>query len=245
MRHCGIGAALIFGLLGSIGCTTFARAQSAPDPDAAAPFGAPMDDQQVFVHALLNQFEVRAGDGVGSFRWDGEAWAGTDANRLVIRSEGFVTAGAVGDGEHELLYAHPVSTFFDLQAGVRYDLDALPGRGWAALGIEGLAPYFLKVSATAYASDGGHFAGKVTGSCEELLTQRLILEPQVELNAYSRPDAARDVAAGVSQIDAGVRLRYEVRRKFAPYLGVTYERTLGNAGHRNGVRAAAGLRLWL
>jgi copper resistance protein B len=244
MRHSGIGTALIVGLLGGIGYATFAQAQSAPDPDAAAPFGAPLDDQQLFEHAQLNQFELRAGDGGDSFRWDGEAWAGTDANRLVIKSEGFVRAGAVEDGQHELLYAHPISAFFDLQAGVRYDLDALPSRGWAALGIEGLAPYFFKVAATAYASDGRHLAAKVTGSDEVLLTQRLIFEPQVELNAYSRPDSARDVAAGVSQIDAGVRLRYEVRRKFAPYLGVTYQRVLGNAGHLNGVRAAAGLRLW-
>jgi copper resistance protein B len=244
MRRFGIGAALILGF-GSIACGPYAQAQSAPDPNAAAPFGAAMDDQQVFVHAQLDQFELRAGDGVGSFRWEGEAWAGTDANRLVIKSEGFVTAGVTEDGEHELLYAHPLSTFFDLQAGVRYDLDALPSRGWAALGVAGLAPYFLKVSATAYASDGGHFAARLTGSCEERLTQRLILEPQVELNAYSRSDAARDVAAGLSDIDAGVRLRYEVGRKFAPYLGVTYERLLGNAGHATGLRAAAGFRLWL
>jgi copper resistance protein B len=244
MRRPGIGAALIFGFIGSMGCATFARAQSTPDPTAAAPFGAPLDDQQVFVHAQLDQFELRAGDGAGSFRWDGEGWTGTDANRLVIKTEGFVTAGTTVDGEHQLLYARPISSFFDLQVGVRYDLDALPSRGWAAVGVEGLAPLFFKVSATAYASDGGHFAAKVTGSSEQLLTQRLILEPQVELNAYSRPDPARDVAAGVSDIDAGLRLRYEVRRKFAPYLGVTYERLLLNAGHTHGVRAAAGLRLW-
>jgi copper resistance protein B len=203
-----------------------------------------MDDQQVFVHAQLDQFELRAGDGPDSFRWDGEAWAGNDTNRLVIKSEGFVTAGALEQGTHELLYAHPISSYFDLQAGVRYDLNALPSRGWAALGIEGLAPYFIKVAATVYVSDDGHVAAKVTAAGEELLTQRLILEPQIELNAYSRPDAPRDVAAGLSDIDAGLRLRYEVRRKFAPYVGVTYERVVVNAGRTQGLRAAVGFRLW-
>ena len=121
----------------------------------------------------------------------------------------------------------------------------LPGRGWAAFGVEGLAPYFIKVAATAYASDAGHLAAKVTASWEASLTQRLIIEPQIELNAYSRPDAARDVAAGVSDIDAGIRLRYEVRRKFAPYAGIAYERRLGPVPRLNAVRAAAGLRVWL
>jgi copper resistance protein B len=236
---------LLLAIGGCAGYSAIAPAQTVPDQDAAAPFGAPLDDQRVYLHAQLDQFEMRVGDAGSSFRWDGEAWAGGDTNRLVIRSEGFVTDGASQEGEHELLYDRPFSSYFDLQAGVRYDLDALPGRGWAAFGVEGLAPYFIKVAATAYASDAGHLAAKVTASWEASLTQRLIIEPQIELNAYSRPDAARDVAAGVSDIDAGIRLRYEVRRKFAPYAGIAYERRLGPVPRLNAVRAAAGLRVWL
>jgi copper resistance protein B len=154
-----------------------------------------------------------------------------------------------------LLYDRPISPFFDLQGGVRYDLDSLAGRGWAALGIEGLAPYLFELSATLYASDAGHFAAKVQADYDELLTQRLILQPLIEINAYSRPDSARDVGSGFSDIDAGLRLRYEISRKFAPYLGVTYQRAYGpgvraglpafDRGPQEAWRLAIGARLWL
>ena len=206
--------------------------------DAAAPFGMPDMDDRVYVHALFDELEGLFGGGDPTLRWEGEAWAGTDSGRLWFKSEGQLLNGRVQSGDHELLYARPVSEFFDLQAGVRYDLDSAAGRGWGALGIEGVAPYLFDVSATVYASDGGHFAARMKFSRELLLTQRLVLTPGVELNAYSRADPARDVASGVSEIEAGLRLRYEISRKFAPYAGLVYER-----GSR-GWRAAAGVRAW-
>ena len=224
------------------------RAQEAVD--AAAPFGPPVDDDRVYMHALLDEFEGRFDGGTDpALRWEGEAWVGTDTNRLWFKSEGQVLDGQVRDGDQELLYARPLSAYFDLQAGVRYDLDSVPGRGWAAFGVEGLTPYFFNVSATAYASDGGHFAARVQASWDLLLTQRLILQPEVELNAYSKVDPARDVGSGVSNLEAGLRLRYEISRKFAPYAGVVYERVRGPdpaEGYGSGGtwRLSAGLRTW-
>ena len=220
----------------------------------AAPFGAPVGDERIYMHALLDQFEYRAGDGASLSRWDGEAWVGTDSSRLLIRSEGEVAPhGQVTDGQHEALYDRPITSFFDLQAGVRADLDSAAGRTWAALGIAGLAPQFVQVAATAYASDGGHFAVKLHASYDELLTQRWILQPELEVNAYSHNDPARRIGSGVADLDAGLRLRYEIRRKFAPYFGVGYERTF--AGTARYVRAAGqpvgalrillGVRAWL
>jgi copper resistance protein B len=223
------------------------------DPNAAAPFGAPVNDERVFAHGQLDEFEGRIGDGNSSFRWDGEAWLGTDANRLWLKSEGFAVNGATEDGQHELLYAHPISTYFDLQAGARYDLDSSAGRGWAAIGVEGLAPQFFKVSATAYLRDAGHVAAKLTGSYEMLLTQRLILEPLVELDWYSQADPQRQIGAGLSELDTGLRLRYEIVRKFAPYIGVTYNRKFGGSATfarasvepAEALQVALGLRMWL
>ncbi|HEY2662145.1 MAG TPA: copper resistance protein B, partial [Caulobacteraceae bacterium] len=194
-------------------------------PTEAAPFGSPVDDQRVYIHAALEQLDSRVtGDGA-DLRWMGEGWIGTDSNRLWIKSEGQLDRhGQVSDGQLELLYDRPISPYFDVQAGARFDLDSRPGRGWAALGVEGLAPYRIYVAATGYLGDGGRAAAKLEASYDLLLTQRLILSPQGEVNLYSRADPIRHIGAGVSQLDAGLRLRYEITRKFAPYIGVAIER---------------------
>ena len=107
------------------------------DPGSATPFGAVVDDQRTYVHGLLEEFEGRLGADDG-FRWEGEGWAGGDFNRLWLKTEGEATRGRVEDGQQELFYDRPVTTYFDLQAGGRYDLDSGRGRGWGALGDRGV-----------------------------------------------------------------------------------------------------------
>lgn len=242
--------ALIAGLAGG------AQAQMSHDgsttaPTEAAQFGAPVDDQHVFYHALLNQLEGRFGAS-SSLRWSGEAWAGTDEHRVWLRSEGKLSNGEVDDGQQELFYGRPISTYFNAMLGARYDLDSLPGRGWGAVGIEGLAPLFFRVAATAYVGGDGHLAAKLEGSYDLLITQRLILQPQIEMNFYSLDDPARRIGSGLSEIDAGLRLRYEITRKFAPYVGVTYAGKYGGTAAfardsgtpTDEVRFAFGVRAW-
>lgn len=189
---------------------------------------APMMGSGIFVHGLLDQFEGRLGGSNGEFRWDGQAWIGSDYDKLWIKSEGIVQGnGSVSDGDHEFLYDRAISTYFDLQAGLRSDIDSRPTRNWAAFGVQGLAPLFFDLEATAYVSGEGHLAGRVQASYDLLITQRLILQPEVELNVYSKPDPARLVGAGFSDIDTGLRLRYEISRTFAPYIGVVYQGSFG------------------
>lgn len=224
-----------------------ARAQATADAGHAPH----MLDDAIFAHAVLNQLEGRFGNG-SSFRWSGEGWVGTDENRLLLRSEGRVSDGQVDDGIQELLYSRAVSTYFNAQVGARYDLDSLPGRGWGAIGVEGLAPQFFRVAATGYVSGGGHLAAKLEGSIDFLITQRLILQPQIELNFYTRDDPVRHVGAGLSELDAGLRLRYEITRQFAPYIGLTYLGQYGATaryvrdagGEPQQLRFTAGVRLW-
>ena len=220
-------------------------------PTEAAPFGSPVDDQHVWFHAILDQAEGRLG-AEDNFHWDAEAWMGTDTHRLWLKSEGELGNGEVDEGEHEILYARPISTYFDVQAGARFDIDARPGRAWAALGVEGLAPNFFHVTATAYASDRGHFAAKFKASYDLLVTQRLILQPSVDVDLYSKVDPKRGVGSGFSALDIGLRLRYEVTRKFAPYIGLTYEKKLGQRGslaalegeRTDLMRVVLGIRSW-
>ncbi len=242
--------------------TANAHAQNKPPLNdnqlqGASPYGNPIEDDRIYGHVLLDQFEQRFGGGGKApyQRWDGQAWIGNDFHRLWIKSEGRVNAdgeGKVGDGKTELLYDRPITPFFDLQAGVRYDLDSKPGRTWAALGIQGLAVGRWNVSATTYVGGNGRLALNTNASYDYFITQRLVLQPQFETNWYSKEDYARRVGSGLSDIDSGLRLRYEVSRKFAPYIGVTYQKWFGNTAdirQANGsptrdFRATVGIRMW-
>ena len=208
---------------------------------------------QIYSHAVLDQFEGRLGSGGGTFRWDGQGWVGGDYDKLLVRSEGFASGnGTVAYGDHELLYDRAISSYFDLQAGLRSDIDSLATRNWAAFGVQGLAPLFFELEATGYVSDAGHLAARFQVSYDLLLTQRLILQPEVELNLYSKADPDRKVGAGLSDIDAGLRLRYELTRKFAPYLGVTYAGQFGGTADlarrasdsTSDIRLVVGIRSW-
>jgi copper resistance protein B len=217
-------------------------------------FGPAMMDNQVFAHGVLDQFEGRTSGSNSQLRWDGEGWIGTDTNRLWLKSEGFSDNATVSDGDHEALYDRPIPRmrYFDAQLGVRADLDSGPARAWAALGIEGLAPYFFEFAPTLYVRDRGNVAGRLTSSYDLLLSQRWIVQPEAELNLYSKDDPGRRIGSGLSDLDAGVRLRYEVRRKLGPYIGFAYTRTYGNTANyarqaresTSDPRFVFGLRLW-
>ncbi len=197
------------------------NAPSLTAPNTMQPMA--MMDDAIFVHGVLDQAEGRWNGRNTAFRYDGQAWAGTDENKIWVKSEGLASAnGRFIDGQHEILYDRAISSYFDLQAGVRVDLDNDVTRTWAAFGVEGLSLYFFDVEATGYVSDRGRFAGRLQAYYDVPITQRLILQPQVELNLYSKADPARTVGSGVSDIDTGLRLRYELSRKFAPYIGVAY-----------------------
>ncbi len=242
---------------GFVAFATAAPAQPPARTDEPAPvleFGTmqPVMDQGIFAHVIFNELEGRFNGANTEFRWEGQGWVGTDYDKLWIKSEGTFRGNTIDDGQQQFLYDRAVTTYFDLQGGLRSDLDSRPARNWAAFGIQGLAPYFFDLEATGYISSQGHLAAKLEASYDLLLTQRLILQPQVELNVYSKADPARLVGAGFSDIDTGLRLRYEFSRKLAPYIGVVYQGKFGQtanfarqAGESTGdVRFVLGVRLW-
>jgi copper resistance protein B len=212
-----------------------------------------MSDEHHFSSVLLDRLEWAhaGGDNVASY--DAQAWFGGTYDRLVIKGEGEAARGRMKDARTELLWGHAISAFWDTQLGLRNDAGSgLPARNWLAFGVQGLAPYWFEVEATGYVSPSGRTAVRLAASYDLLLTQRLIVQPRVEANFYGRRDPEWEVGSGLSNATVGVRLRYELTRQFAPYIGVERQQHIGNAasmitaaGGRTGeTRFVAGVRLW-
>jgi len=169
-----------------------AQTPAAPDPPQlmtgmeAGGAVQPVMDQSIFAHLLFNELEGRFGGSNPEFRWEGQGWIGTDYDKLWIKSEGTLSKGALDDGQHQFLHSRAITTYFDLQGGLRSDIDSRLTRNWAAFGIQGLAPYFFDLEVTGFVGGQGHLAAKPEASYDLLLTQRLILQPQVEVNLYSK-----------------------------------------------------------
>jgi copper resistance protein B len=247
------GRRLLFAAMALLAMAGSVKAQTPRMVDSGKMPAAEMGNQ-TFAHVLFDEFEGRTSGSQSQFRWDGEGWIGTDWNRLWLKSEGFADPSGASDGDHEVLYDRPIPRmrYFDAQAGVRADLDTDPSRVWAAIGIEGLAPYSFKFAPTFYIRNDGHVAGRIETDYDVYLSQRLILQPQAELNFYSRDDRARMTGSGFSDLDAGIRLRYTIRRKFGPYIGYAYDGKYGGsadyaraAGERTAMPTLVfGIRIW-
>ena len=203
------------------------------------------------VMANLAEYQLRSGG--GGYRWEGEASFGGDINRLYLKSEGEgVRRSGVDAAEVQVLYSRAISPYFNLQAGVRQDFKPTPDRTYATVGFEGMAPYWFEVSGAAFLSTHGEVLGRLEGYEDFRISQRLILQPRAELNLSAQNTPQLGVGSGVTNLELGVRLRYEVTRQFAPYVGLSFDRKFGaTAGYARarGERAGApslvfGVRTW-
>jgi copper resistance protein B len=177
---------------------------------------------------MADLLESSASDDEDGYRWDAEAWIGGDIHRLAVKSEGEGDASHLDSGEVQILYSRAISPFFDAQAGLRYDFEPFPHRTYATIGIEGIAPYWFDVETALFLSDHGELLGRLEGSYDLRLTQRLILQPRAELNLSAQEIPQMRIGSGLSELEVGLRLRYEIRREFAPYIGVTFDETYGD-----------------
>ena len=214
--------------------------------------GMDMHDDPVLGKLLLDRFEyVHARDGDPAIAIDGEAWYGRNFDKLWLKFEGEHADGRVQDLRTEALWAHAVAPFWNTQLGVRHDFGVGPGRTWAAFGIEGTAPYWFETEATLYVGQGGRTAARVAFQYEARFTQRLILQPSLEVNFHGRDDPQRGIGSGLSDIEAGLRVRYEIRREFAPYIGVVWQQRFGRSrdyaraqGDQGDLEFVAGVHVW-
>ncbi len=186
-----------------------------------------MDDDPVLAMLLFDRIEWQHGSEGSGAAWELQGWIGDLENRIWLRSEGERRDGRTGHGDLELLWGRPTGPWWDVLAGVRHDLGPGPSRDWIALGVQGLAPYKFEVAATAYLGSDGRAALRAEAEYELLLTNRLILQPRLEAELHAKDDAARSVGRGLSDASLGLRLRYEVQRRFAPYVGYEWSRSFG------------------
>lgn len=226
------------------------------DADRQAAF-PPLGGHQVHDRALnsfflLDQLEYQDADGGSALAWKAEGWIGGDVDRLWLRSEGERTAGVTEDAELQVLYGHAVSPWWDVLAGVRQDFKPGSPQTWATFGVQGMVLYGFEVEASAFFGENGQTAARLEGEYDILLTNRLILQPTFEANLYGRNDPARGVGSGLANTEVGLRLRYEIVRQFAPYIGVTWGRSYGKTadfvrdedGDVEEARFVAGIRMW-
>jgi copper resistance protein B len=207
-----------------------------------------------FHQVMFNLAEYQAREGGDGFRWDGETWLGGDINRLVLKSEGegAFKGGGVDSAEVQALYSRAIDPYWNAQAGVRHDFKPNPSRTYATIGIEGLAPYWFELEGALFLSDKGDLLARAEGYYDQRITQRLILQPRVELNFAAQAVPEDRVGSGLSNAELGLRLRYEVAREFAPYIGISYDRKLGDTaryarldGRNDGTTSLViGLRTW-
>jgi copper resistance protein B len=229
--------------------TSFAQTQSGHDaaaPPAANASAENAHGPQIF-HRFIAEGEAGASEEGAVQRWDIDGWIGSDDHKLWLRAEGERADGATHQNELWALYSRNIATFWDLQAGLRHDT-APQAVTYAVLGCEGLAPYFFETQAHLLLSDEGHLLARLREENDFLLTQRLILQPYAEINLAASDAPEAEFEAGFTNAEIGLQTRYEIARKFAPYVDVRYERALGGtADQREGdpgeFSAALGLRL--
>lgn len=186
----------------------------------------------------FDRAEYQAGKGRDGYRWEVEGWYGGDIDRLMLKSEGEGTFGeAIESAETQLLYSRAVGPYINLQAGVRQDAGHGPDRTHATIGLEGLAPYWFEVEGALFLSNEGDLTGRIEGYYDQRLTQKLILQPMAELNFAAQGVPESGIGSGLADMELGLRLRYEIVREFAPYVGVQWTRKLGDTARL--VRAAA------
>jgi copper resistance protein B len=202
---------------------------------------------------LVDRLEAKFRNGRDGYALDAEAWYGGDIDKLWLKGElDGEFAGEFEGAEIQALWSHAIGPFFDLQTGVRLDLQAGTDRGHLVLGVQGLAPYWIEVEAAGFVSDKGDVTARFEAEHDMRITQQLILQPVVEAEFALQDIPEELVGAGLSEIRLGARFRYQVTQLFAPYIGVEYERAFGDsrrfrrlAGEDvDGFNFVAGIRTW-
>lgn len=224
---------------------------------ATATFSLPVlaheGDDPLLTRVMIDQFEWRdGGDEADPYVLEAQAWIGKDLHKLWIKTDVERVDGGTEEAEIQALYSRAIAPFWDVQVGVRQDLKPTPEREWGVIGIQGLAPYFFEIDAALFVGDSGDTAARLSAEYEWMLTQKVVLSPEISVNFYGQNDMHRQTGSGLADGQAGLRLRYEIRREFAPYIGVNWTKSFGNTADfvrdhgepTSDTQWVAGVRAW-
>lgn len=247
-------ARLMVVLVGLLAAGGAAAAEETTPDGAPADWPEPVMDSQTYVFFKTDRLEVQTNEGDGLFVWDAEGWVGGDYNKLWIKTEGeyLFERERTAEAELQALYSRTITPFFNLQAGVRHDFKPDPSRTFGVLGIHGLAPYWFEVDAAGFVSDEADVSARLEAEYDFLFTQRLILQPRTELNFAVQDVKKLGIGSGLSTAELGLRLRYEIVRELAPYIGISWTRLVGktedfardDGEDVSDVSFVVGVRLW-
>lgn len=234
-------------------------ANKPPIPPFPAPksWGKPIGDERPHSFILADLFEFSPKGKDSNFRWDTEGWYGGDFNRIWFKSEGETsTVEKDYSADFQVLYGRFIKTYYDFQIGGRVQTNSFRGgnatRFQGVIGVEGFVPYKYEIEAAAFIDPKGNVSGRFTASRDYLITQRLILQPRFETNLAIQKVERFKTGKGLNDIELGFRLRYAIRREFAPYIGISYERSFfetadlvrADGGSPAQLRFVMGVRMW-
>lgn len=210
------------------------------------------EDDPLLVKVMIDQFEKRYTDGEDPLILEADVWIGKDFNKAWFKFDAEQVDGKLEEFEVQALYSRAVDPYWDFQIGWKHNSKPKPDSDWLALGFKGLAPYWFEVDAAAFIGESGQVNLSLAAEYELMLTQQWVLSPEAEVNFYTKDDDEREIGSGLSDTQLGLRLRYEIKREFAPYVGVNWTRKYGGtADHArdegedtNDVQFVAGIRAW-
>jgi copper resistance protein B len=238
------------------------KATTLPNLSPGRDWPSPVDDAErrtmVLVDVLEYRPQTRSTGSQSDYRWDIEGWYGGDYNRVWFKTEGQRNTAfkADYDVDFQLLYGRFMQKYYDFQIGGRVETQTFRGanvtRGLAVIGIEGLVPYSYQIEPSLFIDQNGAVSARLAATKDLLMTQRLILQLRLETNAAVQRVEEFTTGSGLNNVEFGVRLRYDIRRGFSPYVGVSFDRSFGETatlirqegGSPSQVRFAMGIRMW-
>jgi len=207
---------------------------------------AGMGDDPLYTKVTIDELEYQDND-EKNVAWATNAWIGYDLDKIYIYSEGEKPKDGSVESENQLVYSKAIAPYWDVQFGVGYDKTATDSQTWGVIALQGLAPYFFETRGALLIGDNGNLGLRLEAEYEALLTQKLILTPSISADLYSKDNLTMGLGKGLSNLTTGMRLRYEIKREFAPYLGVEWSRNFGNTADLAPLDegyVVAGVRVW-